>query len=116
MEDITFEDLPIAQARAMGRGPRMDPVLYQALRQKIASLSQQAARMPLPPDVRVGTMKQRMLRIAGELQVPVTVRRVAGGVVFWRSTAEDLQQDQAVAARLQGAQRRRRRGRPGRRQ
>jgi len=114
--EIPFEDLPIAEARAMGRGPRMDPVLYQALRQKIASLSKQATRMPLLQDVRFGTMKQRILRIAGELQVPVTVRRVAGGVLFWRSTAENLQQAKALATRLQGARRNRRRARPGRRQ
>jgi hypothetical protein len=30
-----FEDIPLDQARQMGRGPRMDPVLYQTLREKI---------------------------------------------------------------------------------
>jgi hypothetical protein len=27
---ILFEDIPIDDARRMGRGPRMDPHLYQA--------------------------------------------------------------------------------------
>jgi hypothetical protein len=51
--------------------------------------------------------------MARELNVPVTVRRVPGGVIFWRSSAEDLQQSQGTASRLQTAQRqgRARRGR-----
>jgi hypothetical protein len=28
---IYFEDIPLAEARRMSRGPRMDPTLYQAL-------------------------------------------------------------------------------------
>jgi hypothetical protein len=32
---IQFEDIPIDEARRMGRGPRMDSQLYQALRGKI---------------------------------------------------------------------------------
>jgi hypothetical protein len=38
--------------------------------------------------------------------VPVTIRRVPGGVIFWRSRVEDLQQAQEVGARLQTAQQR----------
>ena len=113
--EITFEELPIAEARALGRGPRMDPGLHQALTQKIAALSTHAARLPLPTDVRFGTMKQRILRVAAELQVPVTVRRVAGGLVFWRSTPYDLAHAEALATRLQEARRPRRQARPGRR-
>jgi hypothetical protein len=44
-------------------------------------------------------------RIARELNVPLTVRRVPGGVIFWRSREEDLRQAQEVASRLQSAQR-----------
>jgi hypothetical protein len=32
---MQFDDIPLDQARQMGRGPRMDPVLYQTLREKI---------------------------------------------------------------------------------
>jgi hypothetical protein len=32
---ITFEDIPLAEARTMGRGPRMDPELYHAFKEKI---------------------------------------------------------------------------------
>jgi hypothetical protein len=34
-------------------------------------------------------MKNYILRIARELNVPVTVRNVSGGVVFWWATVED---------------------------
>ena len=30
---IQFEDMPLDEARRMGRGPRMDPQLYQDLRE-----------------------------------------------------------------------------------
>jgi hypothetical protein len=48
-------------------------------------------------------VKNYILRMARELNVPVTVRRVPGGIIFWRSTDEDLQQAQESAARLQSA-------------
>ena len=47
-------------------------------------------------------MKNYLLRIARELGVPVAVRRVPGGVVFWRATAEDQEQAQAISQRLRG--------------
>jgi hypothetical protein len=115
---IQFEDIPLEDARSMGRGPRMDPVLYDALRTKILSLSDQAARMPLGDDVRPAAMKNRIMRVAREVRVPVTVRRVSGGVLFWRSSDEDLAQAKEIATRLQTAQRGRqgrRRGRPTKR-
>jgi len=59
-------------------------------------------------------MKNRILRVAAELKIPVTIRRVAGGLLFWRSTNEDLKQAKEVAMRLQAA-RHRGRARPGRR-
>jgi hypothetical protein len=101
---IHFEDIPLAQACTMGRGPRMDPALYQAFMEKIQSLDNTATRMTLPEGTRPTTMKNRLLRVAAELNTPVTVRRVPGGLLFWRSTAP----------RLHTAQRGRR-GRPGRR-
>jgi hypothetical protein len=103
---IQFEDVPLDQARRMGRGPRMNPELYHALKQKIQSLEDTATRMPLPEGTRPTTMKTRILRIARELDVPVTVRRAPGGVIFWRSSEEDIQQAQEIASRLQTAQRR----------
>lgn len=99
----------------MGRGPRMDPILYTALKSKITSLADNAARMDLPEEVSPITMKNRILRVAKELKVVVTVRRVPGGLLFWRSTPEDIKQAKEVAERLQAALRgrsRTRRGRP----
>jgi len=98
-----FEDIPIEDARRMGRGPRMNPELYNALKQKIRSPDTTATRMPLPEVTNSTTMKNRIIRVAAELGVPVTVRKVPGGLIFWRSTDEDLQQAQEIAARLQSA-------------
>ena len=98
---IDFEDVPIEEARRMDRGSRMDPELYAALKQKIQSLDNAAARLPLPEGTSPTTMKNRILRVAAELKVPVTIRKVPGGLLFWRSTEEDTQQAQEVASRLQ---------------
>jgi hypothetical protein len=103
---IQIEDVPLDQARRMSRGPRMDPQLYQELRTRIQSLSDQAVRMTIPEGTSPTTMKNRILRVAAELGVPVTVRRVPGGLLFWRSREEDIQQAQETASRLQTAQQR----------
>jgi hypothetical protein len=100
---IHFEDIPLAQARTMGRGPRMDPELYQAFKEKIQSLDNTATRFTLPEGTSLTTMKNRLLRVAAALNTSVTVRRVPGGLLFWRSTDEDVQQAKEVAGRLQTA-------------
>jgi hypothetical protein len=100
---LQFEDVPLEEARRMGRGPRMEPMLYETLTQKIQSLSEDAVRIRLGPEIRPERMKTYILRIARELNVPVTVRKVPGGVLFWRSSDEDLQQAQETANRLQSA-------------
>jgi hypothetical protein len=104
---IPFEDVPLEQARLLGRGPRMEPLLYDPLTKKIQALSADAVRVRLGPEITQRRMRNYILRIARELNIPVTVRRVAGGVVFWRSTAEERQQAQDVAGRLQRARQQR---------
>jgi hypothetical protein len=111
---IQFEDVPLEEARRMGRGPRMDPQLYQELRSRMQSLSDQAVRMAIPDGTSLATMKRRLRQVAAELGIPVTIRRVPGGLLFWRSTDEDVQQAREVGARLQTT-RRGRQARPGRR-
>jgi len=103
---LQFEDVPLDEARRMGRGPRMEPMLYETRRQKIQALSSQAVRIHLGPEITPTRRNNYPVQIARELNVPVTVRRVPGGVVFWRSSAEDLQQAQEIGARLQTGQRR----------
>ena len=71
---LHFEDVPLEEARRMGRGSRMDPLLYQALKEKIQSLDHTAARMTLPEGTSPTTMKNRILRVAAEVGVPVTIR------------------------------------------
>lgn len=73
----------------MSRGPRMNPEFYNALKEKIQSLDTTATRMPLPDGTRPITRKNRILRVAAELGIPVTIRSVPGGLIFWRSTDED---------------------------
>jgi hypothetical protein len=97
---IQFEDVSMEEARRMGRGPRMEPMLYDTLRKKIESLSDQAARVRFGPEISPIRMKNYVLRIGRDVNVPVTVRRVPGGIIFWRSTAEDIQQAKDVAGRL----------------
>jgi transposase len=114
LSPIQFEDIPIDEARRMGRGPRMDPQLYYELRTRIPTLSSHAVQMTIPEGTSPTTMKNRILRVAAELRIPVTIRKIPGALLFWRSTDEDVQQAKEVADRLQTAQRGRR-ARQGRR-
>jgi hypothetical protein len=98
---IQFEDVPLDEARRMGRGPRMEPMLYETLRHKIQSLSTDATRIHLGPEMTPTRMKTYLQAIARDLNVPITIRRVPGGLLFWRSSEEDLQQAKEVGARLQ---------------
>jgi len=100
---ITFEDIPLDEARRLGRGPRMDPELYRVLQEKLQSLGNSATRMTIEDGTNPTTLKNRILRVAAELGVSVTVRKVPGGLLFWRSTAEDRQQATEISQRLQGA-------------
>jgi hypothetical protein len=100
-----FEEVPLEEARRMRRGPRMEPLLYDTLRHKIQSLAEDAVRVRLGPEVTPQRMRSYIVRIADELNVPVTVRRIPGGVLFWRSSEEDIQQAQETGARLQKGQR-----------
>jgi hypothetical protein len=92
----------------------MPPELYQTLTQKMQSLDNPVTRVIFPDGVRLNTMKNRILRVAAELNIPVTIRRVLGGLLCWRSTDEDLQQAHEGGTRLQTAQRKGQ-SRPGRR-
>ncbi len=78
----------------------MEPLLYETLRQKLQSLSTEATRIHLGPEITPARMKNYILRIARALNVPITVRKVPGGLLFWRSTEEDQQQAQEVAQRF----------------
>jgi hypothetical protein len=84
-----------------------DPELYQQLRTRLQSLSDQAVHMTIPNGTSPTAMKSRILRVAAEHGLPVTIRRVSGGILFWRSSDADIHQAQEVAHRLQTAQWRR---------
>jgi hypothetical protein len=78
---IQFEDIPIDEARRMGGGPRMDPQLYQELRTRIPRLSSHAIHITIPEGTSPITMKNRILGVAAELRIPVTIRKVTGGLL-----------------------------------
>jgi precorrin-4 methylase len=103
----TFEDVLLEEARRMTRGPSMDPELYNALREKITSLRNTATRITLVDGTTPSTMKNRITRVAADLGTPVTIRRVPGGLLFWRSTREDLKQAKDISQRVQTARQRR---------
>jgi len=119
---IAFEDMSLEAARKMGRGPRMPPELSHALKLQIQSLDKvndddlTATRMPLPEGTNPTTMKNRILRVSAELGIPVTVRRVPGGLLFWRSSEEDRQQAAEVGKHLQRMRHQRSRAKGGQRQ
>jgi hypothetical protein len=69
---IEFEDIPLDEARHMGRGSRMEPMLYHTFRHKIRSLSSKAVRIHLGPEISPQRLKTYILHIARELNVPVT--------------------------------------------
>jgi hypothetical protein len=104
LSPFQFDDIPIDEARRLGRGPRMEPMRYDTLRQQIQTLSSEAVRIHLGPEITPTRMKNYLLHIARELNVPITIRRVSGGVLFWRST-DDVQQTKEIRGRLQTAQR-----------
>jgi hypothetical protein len=110
-----FEDIPMEQARLMGRGPRMEPLLYDTLKTKIQSLTDYAVQIRLRPEITQQRMRNYLLRIARELNVPVTVRKVSGGVIFWRSSDEDRHQAHELATRLRRTRHKHSEARGGRR-
>jgi hypothetical protein len=102
---IAFADVPLEEARRIGRGPHMDPQFSRELRTRIQSRSDQAVRLTILNGTRPTTMKNRILRVATELGIPVTIRRVSSGLLSWRSSEEDLQQAREPASCLQTVQR-----------
>ena len=102
-----FEDVPLDEARRISSGTRMNPELYHVFTEKIESLDNTATRLTIPDGTRTTTVKKRILRVAAELGISVTVRRVPGDLLFWHLTDEDLQQSIEVMDRLQSFQRQR---------
>ena len=100
---IACADVPLDEARRMSWEPRMDPARYHALKETIQSLDTTATRMLLPDGTSLSTMKHRILRVAEELSMPLTIRSVPGDFIVWGLTDDHLQPAQEIAARLQSA-------------
>jgi hypothetical protein len=60
-------------------------------------------RHPADEGTSTTTMKNRIVRVPAEVGIPVTIRRVSGGLLFWRSTDEDLRRGAEAPGRLQSA-------------
>jgi hypothetical protein len=80
--NFQFEDVPLDEARRMGRGPRMEPMLYDTLRQKIQSLSSEATRIHLVPEIRPERMKNYLLR--------KVFQSCGSGILCWRTSATNF--------------------------
>ncbi len=74
---IYFEDIPLDEARRRSQSPRMDPELYNALRQKIQSLDDTATRLMPQEGLNHTVVENRVRRVAVEPRIPVTTRRMA---------------------------------------
>ena len=61
-------------------------------------------RMRLGPELSSARMKRALQAIARELNIPVTVRRVPGGLMCWRARAEDREHSHDVATRRPSTQ------------
>jgi hypothetical protein len=85
----------------------MEPQPYQPLRTRLLSLSAHAGRLTVSDGMRPTTMKHRIQRVAAARGIPFTIRRLSGGILFWRSSDADLHEAHEVAHRLQTAQWRR---------
>jgi hypothetical protein len=67
------------------------------------SLGNTATDLTIPEGTSTTRMKNRILRVAAEVGMPVTTRRVSGGLLCWLSTDEDLRQAAEAPGRLQSA-------------
>ena len=63
-------------------------------------LSTEAVRIHLGPEITSARMGRYVRAIARQLEIPVAIRRLPGGVVFWRASAEDLREAEALAERF----------------
>ncbi len=79
----------------------MEPLLYETFGNTIQSLPTEATRMHLGPEITPRRIRNYLSRIARPLDVPVTIRGVPGGLIFWRSAAGNRHQAREVAGRLQ---------------
>jgi hypothetical protein len=104
---IAFEDVPLDEARRMSCGPRLNLELYNTFKRNIQSLENTATRMPLLERISPTKVQNRILPLAAELGIPVSIRRVSGGLLFWHVTDEDLKPAKEGASRRQTARRKR---------
>lgn len=100
---IAGADVPLDDARRMCWEPRRDPARYHALKDTIPSLETTATRLLLPDGTSPRPMKHRILRVAEELSMPLTIRSVPGDFIVWGLTDDHLQPAQEITARLQSA-------------
>jgi hypothetical protein len=102
---IAFENVPLDQAQLLDRGPRMEPMLSDTLRQKIQALSTEATRIHLGPEI-TPRITRDLRHMARQRNVPVAVRLLSGGLRFWCATEEDTPQTQETAGWLHTTPRR----------
>lgn len=108
---LDIEFISIEEAMQMGRAPRMDPSIYERYERTIKELVEnedRAAVMQIPEGINYQTMKNRLLRVAKDLRVELTIRKSRKGIMVWKAKPEELTAKEEIVNRLQGG----RKGRP----
>jgi hypothetical protein len=91
-QTLAVKRLSREEAQQFVRGTRLDPLFYQTLVNELHALAEQpeqAISLTLPPDTRYTTMKARLKRMAQRMQLQITIRKTADGLVCWKETTDE---------------------------
>jgi hypothetical protein len=92
---LAVKRLSREEAQQLVRSSRLDPIFSQSLVNELHALAEQpeqAISINLPPETRYTTMKARLKRIAKRMQLQITIRKTAEGLVCWQETAAEEKQ------------------------
>jgi hypothetical protein len=100
---IQFEDIPLDEARRMGCWPRIDPEPVSRPPAETPILGQHRCPHGHPRGYQPNHDEKPHPPRSCTLGMPVTIRKVPGGLLFWPSTDEDRTQANEIAQRLPSA-------------
>jgi TPP-dependent trihydroxycyclohexane-1,2-dione (THcHDO) dehydratase len=88
MEQFELEQLSVEDARKLVRKARMNPEINRQLVAAVRTLLNQADQafvLKLPEGVKFAAARTRLIRIANQMNVPLTIRKQSGGkaILFW---------------------------------
>jgi hypothetical protein len=97
MAKFELQPLSLDDARKMVRVGRMDPEMHHDLSDALDQMKEnpeQAFVLKLPEDMKYLTARMWLLRLALQMELPLTIRKAEGGraIVFWRASEAEVQQ------------------------